>query len=437
VRNRKYVLSLIAIVASMLLGITAFEVLKHIFQDRIADWESHVGTILFGSILAVVGSYLTSRRRLHLLEQLSQQVEDRERTNRELMIRTARLEERDREIKLLSQMSNFMQSCQSVSEASVVIAQTMKQLFPEDSGAVFTFRNSRNLLEAAAVWGNHPPTETAFAPDECWAIRLGRDHLFAGTPDAIALRCKHVGSPAEYVCMPMTVQGEVMGSLYLTAGAGDGKGSAERWSGEKQLILRNVTEQIGLVLWNIRLREDLRNLSIRDPLTGLFNRRFMEESLNREFVRARRDETPIGIIMLDIDHFKHVNDRFGHEAGDAVLREVGALLLKSVRGSDIACRYGGEEFALILPNASIEATSARAESVLEKMTQLKIVHADQALGPIGLSAGVAVFPGHGSTAEAVFSAADKALYQAKREGRDRVCVADPRPHQDEDMQMVG
>lgn len=421
--NRNSALSLTITSATMLLGMTVFEALKQFFHPGITVWESHAVTILFSSVLAVVGSYFVSRRKRLLLDQLSRQIVDRERVNQELRIWTSKLEGRNKEIKLLSQMSKFMQSCQSVSEASGVIAQTMKQLFPNDSGAVFTFRNSRNLLEAAAAWGDEPPQQTTFAPDECWAIRLGRDHRFTTGGDNIALRCAHVDFPSEYVCMPMTVQGEVMGSLYLTQHGGDNKADAEAASGEKQLILHNATEQIGLVLWNIRLREDLRNLSIRDPLTGLFNRRFMEESLDREFARAEREKGSIGVIMLDIDHFKRINDTFGHEAGDSVLREVGALLLKNVRGGDIACRYGGEEFALILPGASTETTSERAETLREKMAQLAVVHTGSPLGPINVSAGVAAFPDHGTTAEAILHAADKALYRAKKDGRNRVYIA--------------
>ncbi len=420
----KSVLSVIITMATMLVGMTAFEVLKQNIHPDITVWESHVVTILFSMVLATVGSYYVARNRRLLLDQLSRQIADGERTNQELMSWTGKLEGLNREIELLSQMSWFMQSCQSVNEASGIIAQTMKKLFPDDSGSVFTFRNSRNLLEAAAAWGTAPPKETAFAPDDCWAIRLGRDHLFPDTETAIGLKCKHTETAVDtYLCMPIMVQGEVMGSLCLIRGLGDGEQNATRWFSGKKLILRSVTEQIGLVLWNIKLREDLRNLSIRDPLTGLFNRRFMEESLDREFARAKRKEISIAIIMVDIDRFKRVNDTFGHEAGDAVLREVGALLQKNVRGSDIACRYGGEEFALILPEASIESALARAESVREKMTHLTVIHADQLLGTITISAGVAMFPDHGSAREAVLHAADIALYHAKEEGRDRVCIA--------------
>jgi diguanylate cyclase (GGDEF)-like protein len=168
----------------------------------------------------------------------------------------------------------------------------------------------------------------------------------------------------------------------------------------------------------------LRELSIRDPLTGLFNRRYMEEVLALEMSRAVRKQYPIGIIMADIDHFKRFNDTHGHAAGDAILVQVGNLLRTHVRSSDVTCRYGGEEFILILPEASREITQIRAEKMREDASQLHVQYEDQTLEPVTLSLGVAIFPDHGSTIEALFGAADTALYCAKREGRDRVVVAD-------------
>ena len=168
----------------------------------------------------------------------------------------------------------------------------------------------------------------------------------------------------------------------------------------------------------------LRELSIRDPLTGLFNRRYLEEVLALEMIRAVRKQYPIGIIMADIDHFKRFNDTHGHAAGDAVLVQVGNLLRTHVRSSDVTCRYGGEEFILILPEASREMTQIRAEQMREDSSQIHVQYEDQTLEPVTLSLGVAIFPDHGSTIDALFGAADTALYRAKREGRDRVVVAD-------------
>jgi diguanylate cyclase (GGDEF)-like protein len=422
----KMVLSLTITMAIMLSGMTIFELVKQRLHPAVTVWQSHFITIVFSSILATVGAYFLARRRRESLGQLSEEIAESERTNQELVNWSRKLEGLNREIHLLNQMSNFMQSCQTVNEVSGIIAQTVKELFPHDSGGLYMFRNSRNLLEVAAVWGESPPGETAFSPEDCWAIRLGRDHRFPDVASPIGLRCNHVDAEVgTYVCMLMTVQGEVLGSLYLTRGCED---DGEKWLYDKQLILTRLTEQIGLVLWNMKLRDDLRNLSIRDPLTGLFNRRFMEEFMDRELVYAARKGTTVGVIMFDIDQFKRLNDTFGHDAGDAVLREVGALLLSNVRGSDIVCRYGGEEFVAILPEVSQEAALARAESIRDKVTHMSVVHANQILGPIRVSAGVAVAPDQGATRETVVCAADAALYQAKRDGRNRVCAANPNEH---------
>jgi diguanylate cyclase (GGDEF)-like protein len=168
----------------------------------------------------------------------------------------------------------------------------------------------------------------------------------------------------------------------------------------------------------------LRELSIRDPLTGLFNRRYLEEALAIELIRAERKRSPIGIIIADIDHFKRFNDTHGHAAGDAVLAQVGNFLRTHVRASDITCRYGGEEFLLILPEAPREITQRRAEQMQEDTRHLHVQYEGQTLEAITLSLGVAVYPEHGSTSDTIIRAADDALYRAKHDGRDRVVVAE-------------
>lgn len=173
----------------------------------------------------------------------------------------------------------------------------------------------------------------------------------------------------------------------------------------------------------ISAREELRAQAIRDPLTGLFNRRYMEESLGRELHRALRNQQPLGVLMLDLDHFKRFNDAAGHPAGDALLKELGALLQHRTRKEDIACRYGGEEFTVILPGMAVEMARRRAEELREGMKGAEVQHRGQSLGPVTLSVGVAAAPDHGATTEEILQAADEALYQAKAEGRDRVVVS--------------
>lgn len=165
--------------------------------------------------------------------------------------------------------------------------------------------------------------------------------------------------------------------------------------------------------------------SVRDHLTGLFNRRYMEETLERELLRAARKHLLLGIIMLDVDDLKHFNDTWGHAAGDEALRQLGSLLLNQVRGEDIACRYGGDEFILILPDASPQVTLQRAEQIA-KLARWSYLQLDgQKLSAVTLSLGVAVFPKHGETSTAILKAADAALYRAKHAGRNRVCMAEP------------
>jgi diguanylate cyclase (GGDEF)-like protein len=190
-----------------------------------------------------------------------------------------------------------------------------------------------------------------------------------------------------------------------------------------QRTARGAGEQISLALANLRLQETLRSLSIRDPLTGVFNRRFMEASLERELARARRAGHSLGVLMIDIDHFKLFNDTHGHEAGDVLLAGFAELLRRSFREEDIVCRYGGEEFLVLLPGSSSDQTVARALSVCEAVRSFEPYHQRRPLGRISVSVGVASFPEDGSSDEALVRAADAALYRAKHEGRDRVVVA--------------
>ncbi|MBW4497136.1 MAG: diguanylate cyclase [Oscillatoria princeps RMCB-10] len=168
----------------------------------------------------------------------------------------------------------------------------------------------------------------------------------------------------------------------------------------------------------------LHSQNIRDPLTGLFNRRYMDQFLRRELRHAQRLCQPLGLILLDIDHFKRFNDTFGHLAGDAVLREMGRLLQAHQSSSDIACRYGGEELVLIVPATSLKETAARAEQVRQAVKLLNLEHYRQPLGGITISLGVACFPDHGQSSAALIRAADAALYRAKALGRDRLVTAD-------------
>ena len=219
----------------------------------------------------------------------------------------------------------------------------------------------------------------------------------------------------------MMAHGEVLAVLHVQLSR-NSEPSAQ--GADSQGLLRVFTEHMALALSNLNLRIALRQHSIRDPLTGLFNRRYLEETLVTETERSKRDVAPFSIIMLDLDQFKRFNDKHGHEAGDAVLQTVGKYLLRHVRGGDIACRYSGEEFTMVLPGAGSQEAFQRAEQLCEGVRTLRVEFRGQALGPLTLSAGVATYPDQGETGEHVQQAADLALYAAKADGRDRVVMSE-------------
>jgi len=345
--------------------------------------------------------------------------------NKKLSIAVSAMERRASESTHLSEMGGLLQSCQNPAEAYKVVAWAAEQLFPSVSGALCVTSPSRNMVEAVVAWGAFTPMESVFVPEDCWALRRGRPHYTENA--ASSLRCRHLGdAPSQAsICIPMLAQGEALGILHLRGGAAkpdEPLPGREQFSGDEQRLAEAVAEHVALALANLSLRERLRSQSIRDPLTGLFNRRYLEESLDRELCGAARKQRPLAVIMLDLDHFKRFNDTFGHEAGDVVLREVGKLLQRNLRGEDIACRYGGEEFVLILVEAPIEAARQRAEQIRADVKQLIVEHAGQTFGAVTLSLGIAAFPEDGQTSNGLVNAADQALYRAKAAGRDRVVV---------------
>jgi diguanylate cyclase (GGDEF)-like protein/PAS domain S-box-containing protein len=336
-------------------------------------------------------------------------------------------EQRNREIVLLSELGGLLQTCDSIEEAYQVISRQGRKLFPDLNGALYRLSSSRSDLELVSSWGEPGPWPGAadfFRPEDCWGLRLGRAHCV--DDPAGDLICRHVGEQEapRYLCLPMMAQGEAMGVLHLRIDPALAAAGGVSPLNEARLRLASaVAEHTAMALANLSLRETLRHQSIRDPLTGLFNRRYFEESLEREVRRARRRGVSLGVIMLDLDRFKVVNDHFGHEAGDVLLRTLGELLRRSVRGEDVACRWGGEEFALLLPEASLESTRVRAEELRTVVRELQVPYQDRILGPITVSLGVAIFPDQGLSGQSVLRAADAALYQSKAAGRDRVTSA--------------
>ncbi|NEQ37299.1 MAG: PAS domain S-box protein [Okeania sp. SIO3I5] len=337
----------------------------------------------------------------------------------ELQLWVNELELRHQEMVLLGKMNEFLQVCASANEAEKMLGDLLKPLFPNCCGSVFRMITGENLLAMVASWGDCTPNLPIFTPCQCWALRRGRIHLVES--DSSSLFCQHikvVASPAKSLCIPMMAHGDIVGLIQLSAM------KPEALTEAKQQLGRAVAENLALALANLELRETLKNQSIRDALTGLYNRRYLEEFLKQEIHRAKRNKDSVGVIMIDIDHFKRFNDNFGHDAGDLVIEEVGKTLINAVRKSDVACRYGGEELTLILPGASVEETQKRAEEIRLAIKELRLRYRESALDSITASFGVACYPQHGRTSDEVIQTADAALYRAKKQGRDRTVVAE-------------
>jgi len=320
----------------------------------------------------------------------------------------------------LKEMGDLLDACLTLTEVYGVVRRALEGLFPGGAGALHVINSSRNLVETVAAWGTGGAGgETVFAPADCWALRRGRIHVVERSGDGLV--CPHLETPlpGSYLCIPLVAQGEAVGVLYFSRGA-----EMTAFSPEEQRVAGAAADKLGLSLANLALRERLRTQSVRDHLTSLFNRRYMEETLERELRRAQRNSVPLSVIMVDVDHFKRFNDDHGHDAGDALLAELGRLLRGQVRVEDVPCRVGGEEFAIVMPGAAAKDALRRAEELREAAHRLRIVHRGVSLGAVSISLGVAAYPEHASAPDALLHASDSALYRAKREGRDRVVVSD-------------
>jgi diguanylate cyclase (GGDEF)-like protein len=343
----------------------------------------------------------------------------------ELLASRAELDGRSAELKTLNDgllqlaaLGNLLLSCDTSSEAYVVLGRSAREMFGL-SGAVYLYGASRNVVELVTTWGEQSMAKS-FPPADCWALRRGRAHHASASGTELACRHTSYGELSSAMCVPMLAQGEALGVLHLvgTPALGDG---AFTELGQRLAVA--AAEACALALASIRLREKLADQSLRDALTGLYNRRYAEETLLREIGRAKRDSSALSVVMLDLDHFKTFNDEFGHDAGDMALREAATVLIESVRTSDVVSRVGGEEFLLIFPGASVEAALLKIDRVREKVKGLELFHHGRRLPPLMFSAGAAGFPVNGVTPDVLLRAADKALYEAKHAGRDRSVLA--------------
>lgn len=331
-----------------------------------------------------------------------------------------RVDARTTEISILRTFGGLLNACSTLSEAGEVMNNVIPKLLPGFKGSISIIKSSRNRLDNIATWGGDWPGAERFSPNECWALRKGHPHM--SIEHGIRTMCQHWPETLEEqtLCIPLLAQGETIGVLHFVT-------PLDANLEQSQGMSHAIAEQVGLTLANIQLRDSLREQAIRDPLTGLFNRRYMLEALEQSYSRAERTETEIAIMMIDLDHFKLFNDNFGHDAGDHVLKAVSQVLKDSLRQEDIACRYGGEEFCVVCPTTTEQQAIKVAERIGRGIRSLELNMNQLSLGTVTTSIGLAIYPHHGANMDDVIKIADEALYLAKQNGRDRVEVLPSNP----------
>lgn len=324
------------------------------------------------------------------------------------------------QVEFFSQMGESLEQCRSEQEVSNICKKHLINIFPEFSGGIFLLSDLDTRLKAVEVWGDFYSKDNVFdfPIEECLAVKTKAFSISHNEE-----RCMHCPeSSIFYVCVPLQTPIEFYGTVHFRLRPGLILQSEEFLASQKALFTRIATN-ISFALSTIKYQNRLQLEATQDTLTGLFNRRYLDNYCNMEFPRFKRTFTPVAVIMLDIDHFKIFNDQYGHDTGDMVLSEVAAFLKKSIRGSDFACRFGGEEFMLIMPNSNLDVARERAESIREGVKHIQILKDGKPISKITISAGISMFPDQGETQATVIKAADEALYQAKETGRDRVCIA--------------
>jgi len=359
--------------------------------------------IFFGSFI-----WKSNKSRYRALQTRSQ-------NERELMDRQLHLAQ---EVKLLGELNEWLQSSRSLDELFDMVVKFMGHMLPDCSGSVYVYSNSRDVLDGVSSW-NGGEVKRHIRPEGCWGLRRGRTYTYGASE--VDFVCEHAEphDDTPYFCFPILAHGETVGLMHLKKLEG---ASEERFLKSRKLAQMSA-EQISMAIANVRMRDQLQEQSLRDPLTGLFNRRHMVDRLRHFVDLSGKKSRLVNVIYLDIDHFKRFNDTHGHDAGDFVLRAVGEILDDSCSNDEVACRMGGEEFVLLWPDVEPKELRKRVDSLCVKISGLSLNYQSKTLPKITASVGVANAPEHGTLPQDVIRAADEAMYHAKNTGRDRVVYA--------------
>lgn len=359
-----------------------------------------------GEIISSFGVFhdITQRK---MNQQVIQQTQD------QLRQQLKENEQRREELDLLTKLGNKLQSCSETADILKILAPYMRSFFPDCSGSFYTLEESGSRMQKSLCWGTAADPVESIPIDSCWSLRFSPPHHYQTSVEEPNPFCEHVllskTCPSHTLCTPVLSGDGLFGMLHLWTA-----GKHEKITDVQVKLCAAIAEQVRLVSSNVKLRESLRQQAIRDPLTGTYNRYYLEESLQHEIERAERGHYPLGVIMLDFDNFKELNTHCGHPKVDEMLKQFGVLMKNEFRASDLCCRYGGDEFLIILPQASLDITFARAETLRDLVKQLKITKNDEHYS-VTISAGVAAFPDHGKTVDCLINTVDDALLKAKKQ----------------------
>jgi len=332
---------------------------------------------------------------------------------------------RQRETSLLAMLDEWLQSCKSLDELYSILMTFMQKVLPGTRGQLFTYSNSRDVLEKACTW-NWSPEQENVAPDSCWALRRGR--TYTHDPDTLCFVCDHVkeahgpdrGPTGLYLCVPIVAHGDTVGMLHIDFEHAEQSTEVI----DAPAFTARCGEHISMAIANVKLRDELQDQSSRDPLTGLYNRRYFMNALARELTVTAAKQGNFALLSVDADHFKTFNDNHGHDAGDVVLEAIADKMLALDADNAVVCRIGGEEFSILIPACDRTKANQLAEELCHAISEMRVKYFGGALPKVTISAGIAVYPTHGTQGKELVKAADEALYAAKAAGRDQWKVAE-------------